>query len=156
MFYIRRGLEPLMTAIILIALSVALSIAIAFWASGIFGNLGGVSAIQIKSLKAKNLNDRSWIIILNGINKGSTRVSIIEIMINGRPAADYYNITYDLGSGNQTWSRKAPPVINSGQTFTFYIVIYSREEMNFVSGQIVEVVLQSSGGIYYKRTVVLP
>lgn len=145
MRHFRRGIEPVVAAVILIAVAVALGIAVAFWASGLIGTMGQLEKLEIKTAYATyDPGAGNWTIILKGTNKGTVDVSIVEITINGNP---YTTVGSSL-------SITLPYSVSSGSDFIIYIEL--PKDNTFIHGQTIEISLITGGGIPFKKTIELP
>ncbi len=141
----RKGIEPVVAAVILIAVAVALGIAVAFWATGLVGNLGQLKEMEIQNFYASyNHSTSSWDIIIKGTNTGTADISIVEITINGIPYDNY----------GATINTTLPYTINSGNTFS--ITLNLPEGNGLSHGQTIEIALTIDNGAIFKRNLNLP
>jgi len=118
LFKCRKALSPVVAAIILIAVTVAVSIAVAAWMGALtFSFMGGTETIDLKHVKwstTYNASDKSYFIV-EFKNTGTSTVTIDRVTVNGVskptnattvpesvPAANtrYYKVTYTWTDGD--------------------------------------------------------
>ena len=78
-----KGLEPLIAAIILIAITLVIAIAVAAWLMGLFGTtVGGAENLVIlpnASLREDDEDDGDWVLSVSIRNTGSSPSTIIAL-----------------------------------------------------------------------------
>jgi len=98
----RNALSPVVAAIILIAVTVAVSIAVVAWMGTL--TTGFMGAEQLKIINV-TYNENEGKVIIKVTNTGSSLVTITDIRINGISYEDYNNtsvnppLPYDLKKG---------------------------------------------------------
>lgn len=109
--------------------------------------------LEIKTAFA-SAGSGGWNIVLEGVNTGPSYITLVDIILNRKPASEYQASTATIKVGGVTYEYKdgfsvklAP---NQDLTITIHI------DGGFTSGQTVEVGLVSLSGVVFKRTIVLP
>ncbi len=86
----RKAIEPLIAAVILVAVAIALSVAVAFWLSGVVGGYTKYEQIEVSTAYADwNETLGTWVVVLQLKNTGSSDSTVEEIFVNGRPHDAY-------------------------------------------------------------------
>jgi flagellin-like protein len=98
----RKGLEPLIAAIILIAITLVIAIAVVAWILGVFGGtVGGKEELQVfpnTSLISQNTNMTVWNLNMTVRNTGSVSAQIIGITV-GNVTCSISPSPFPIGSG---------------------------------------------------------
>lgn len=145
----RRGVSPVITTVIIVAVGITIAIAVALWMTGLVGAFMGYEKIEIRSCFATGNNNDGWVITISYINTGSSPASIDNVFVNNVPI-DTWGITADP---ELPWSAN----VGGAETVTLEIpsgTSYSNQ--NLVSGVTVTIKLHSTGGKEYFTSVVLP
>lgn len=101
----RKGISPVVATVILVAVALVLSVALASWVMGIWGTLGASGAIQIVSA---SLNATSKNLNISVINRGSGTSLILDVkLVSGTH-------TLDVTDCNPT----LPISVNAGENAT--------------------------------------
>lgn len=136
----RKALSPVISTIVIVSIAIAMSIAVVYWMTGITGSFTRFERLDVTSA----YTDGNFTIRLKVKNSGSASATIDLIFINGRPTTEYagVNVTNLLTS------------LEPGETVDGTIALPKGGA--FVSGVIVEIVIQTSAGRQYPKTVQLP
>ena len=124
----KKALSPVVASIILIAVTVAVSIAVAAWMGALTIGFMGSSSITITNVQFVNVTDNEYIDIAVK-NTGTNTVTIASVKVNNEPCT--INATLSLASGETgglritcTWSAGNPYKIDlfdgSGQVVGSY------------------------------------
>ncbi|MBS7633924.1 type IV pilin [Candidatus Bathyarchaeota archaeon] len=141
----KRGISPVVATVILVAVTIVVAVAVAYWMGGIAGLYTRYEKLEITSIYAEyNATVKNFTITVYVKNTGSADATIDNVLLNGKP----YN------TFNATLTRSLPISLSVGNSTTIVINIGSGEP--FVSGVSVEVRLHSAGGQEYPKTVTLP
>ncbi|MEM1581476.1 MAG: archaellin/type IV pilin N-terminal domain-containing protein [Candidatus Bathyarchaeia archaeon] len=151
----RRGISPVVAMIVLVAVSVAASAAISFWLGDMVGTYTRFEKIEVVSayaIRDIDMGHVGWSVNIILKNTGSADATIYDILINGKPLADYSGkvLVCSGGSTNTTVNFS----IGVGEQVT--ITLYVMEGENFTSGASLEVRLYSADGQEYPRIISLP
>jgi len=144
----RRGVSPVITTVIIVAVGITIAIAVALWMTGLVGAFMGYEKIEIRSAFPEPITG-GWKIHINYLNTGSSPAKIDNIFINNAP----YN------SWGATLNVTLPVDANIGVAKGLYIQITSGATyggQKLVSGVTVEIKFHSTGGKEYFTSVVLP
>ncbi len=156
----RRGVSPVITTVIIVAVGITIAIAVALWMTGLVGAFMGYEKIEIRSVYADPQTGGGWKVYLNYINTGSSPAKIDNVFINGAPFKSWTTITvkWDSTTLDPASSASFAPA-NVGTAGTLTIAISSDAtfgNQKLVSGVTVEIKLHSTGGKEYFASVVLP
>jgi hypothetical protein len=77
----RSGISPVVATVILVAISIVIAIAVAFWATGLVGIFTRFEKLEITSAYQDTNNPNN--IIVRVRNTGSSPTAIAEVIING-------------------------------------------------------------------------
>ena len=157
----RRGVSPVITTVIIVAVGITIAIAVALWMTGLVGAFMGYEKVEIRSaFPEPTTTPAGWTIHLTYINTGSSPAKIDNVFIN--------NVPYSSWSGPPTlsWAETGggtgttlPAPANIGKEVSLDIVIGSGAtygNQKLVSGVTIEIKLHSTGGKEYFTSVVLP
>jgi flagellin-like protein len=128
LFKSRKGLSPVVAAIILIAVTVAVSIAVAAWMGALTFTFMQTEQVSITNMQfngASNASDNT--IVLNLKNTGSSKVTLTQVTLNG----DVHTVVWSPTTGE----------LDAAGTGTATLTA-----VNWVSGNTYRVILQSSTG----------
>jgi len=160
-----KAISPVIATIIIVAVAIVMSIAVAYWALGLTGTFTRFEKLEITSMyAAHDMGKRYWNITVTLRSTGTATATINMILLNGKPLKDYYlpttppkpakvynvtgttpeDITGQLASGISL-----PP----GTTRTYRIDV---ADAFFAPGVSVEVVFHTAAGSDYPKVVVLP
>ncbi len=139
----KRGISPVVATVILVAVTIVVAVAVAYWMGGIAGLYTRYEKLEITSIYAGATTD-GWNITVHVKNTGSADATIDNVLLNGKP--------YNTLSANLSISPPIPLTVGSNAT----IVISIPNRGPFASGVSVEVRLHSAGGQEYPKTVTLP
>jgi len=149
----KRGISPVIATVILVAVTIVVAVAVAYWMGGLTSVYTRFEKLEITSIYAEygNIdNNTGWKITITIKNTGTADATIDDILLNGKP----YN-KYDNGSINVS---SIPITVKVGQneTITISIPEEAAENWPFQHGVSVEVRLHSAAGQEYPKTVTLP
>lgn len=163
------GVSPVLATVILIAIAVTVSLAVAFWAAGLTGSYTGLE--EIKSLSSYvvvgyRISGPSSIKYYNVTfiwkNAGTVDTTIIDIHLNGKslkhfwPSAEVYvNNNLWVSSSDASFKEISFP---SGSKLDLVIVFLFDQTSGspFTSGQTIEVEAVTSRGVYYVTLFNIP
>jgi len=130
-----KGLEPLIAAIILIAITLVIAIAVVAWMTGLFGTtVGGAESLVILPNATLTEPAANWLLNISIRNTGSSPSTVIAI----------YVANYTCFSGSQT--------INPGQTYNW--VNSNCGSANFISGIRYTIkVVTAAGNTFYSEVI---
>lgn len=110
LFRSKKALSPVVAAIILIAVTVAVSIAVAAWMGALtFGFMGGAEELNILSV---TYDENGKKVKIRVTNSGSGTITVSDIQIDGTSYSEYTNATV---------SPSLPDDLDKGETKTYEI-----------------------------------
>ncbi|HWQ18083.1 MAG TPA: archaellin/type IV pilin N-terminal domain-containing protein [Sulfolobales archaeon] len=135
---IKRALEPLIAAIILIAITIVIAIAVAAWVLGVFGTSVGGSEQLVVYPDANLYKDNSgtWYINFTVYNKGSVKANVTGVTV---------------GNCSSTSLTPSDGAVDVGQAVTFKASLSS---CSFTTGVTYQVKVYTKAGNVYFTTVV--
>ena len=168
----KKAVSPVIATIIIVAVAIVMSIAVAYWMLGLAGTftrfekLEFVSAYAIKDDSKSHFN-----ITIQLKNTGSSSATINIILFNGIPNRDvnalkglYLNKTADnlrslQGLKNFNSSSAIGYTLNPGEEAYGLIILKQYGKIgaaNVTSGITIEIMVQTVAGNQYPKTIVLP
>jgi flagellin-like protein len=141
----KRGISPVVATVILVAVTIVVAVAVAYWMGGIAGLYTRYEKLEISSIYAEyGADSKNWTITVTVKNTGSADATIDNVLLNGKP----------YGTVNATLNVTLPVSLTVGSETAIEITISSGG--SFASGVSVEVRLHTAGGQEYPKTVTLP
>jgi hypothetical protein len=147
----RRGVSPVITTVIIVAVGITIAIAVALWMTGLVGAFMGYEKVEIRSCYAAPGTGGGWTVKMTFNNTGSSPTKIDMIFINNVPIGDWTPAI--------TASPTLPITVNVGYGVSLTLTIQANAEasgMKLASGVTIEIKLHSTGGKEYFSSVVLP
>ncbi|MEM3957576.1 MAG: DUF4352 domain-containing protein [Thermoproteota archaeon] len=154
----RRGVSPVITTVIIVAVGITIAIAVALWMTGLVGAFMGYEKIEIRSAyaMAQTGGGGGWTVTITYINTGSTSARIDNVFINNIPANQWggdVNLDPEISPPNKYWD--AP--VGEEKTGTIQINAGAKAgDQTLNAGVTVTIKLHSTGGKEYFTSVVLP
>jgi len=145
----KKGISPVITTVILVAVGIALAVAIGLWMSGLVATFTRFEKLEVTSAYAISTGTTSWeaYVIVN--NTGSADATVSTIMVNGIPI-DGTKIKVDK-------TLPYPLPVGTGEKFT--LTITKNAEWGggkLTSGITINIVLHTAAGKDYPASVTLP
>jgi len=138
--------------VILVAVAITVSVAVAYWMGGIAGQYTKFEKVEIQSaIVTKGVGNGNWTIQLKVKNTGTAVATLISSFVNNIEV-DYYGLTA-AGTGEITTNQTISTSIPSGASFV--INIYVNNFGYLSSGTTVNIKLHSAGGMDYIKLVEL-
>ena len=153
----KRGISPVVATVILVAVTIVVAVAVAYWMGGLTSVYTRFEKLEITSAYAQK-NDGTFTITLNIKNSGSADATIDNILLNGKPPSEYEvnNITDSnelLYNGtSKEWMKSLS--VKAGASAT--IIICVNATAPFTSGTSIEIRLHTAAGQEYPKQVTLP
>jgi len=163
----RRGISPVITTVIIVAVGITIAIAVALWMTGLVGAFMGYEKVEIRSRFANPQTAGGWTITIRYKNTGSTPAKIDNVFLNNVPFTEWDSsattIDWSAGGGssgtlNPDDSTTFAPA-NVGEDVTLTITLPADATyggQTLTSGVTVEIKLHSTGGKEYFTSIVLP
>jgi flagellin-like protein len=143
----RKGVSPVIATIIIVAVAIVMSIAVAYWVLGLGASLTRYEKVAFISAYATGDETTSFTINMQLKNTGSATATIDDsiVMLNGIPTSDVG------GTVNIT-----PLTLTSGEATTAATITGLTKANGFSSGMTVEILIQTTAGNQYPKVIVLP
>lgn len=153
-----KGVSTVIATIIIVAISIVMAIAVAYWVLGIGGSFTRFEKLEFTSAyatyvpKSPGLDNANYTIYMKIKNTGSASATIDpdSIFYNGKPADAYGKYSpapsfgmFTLEPGNST----IPQLI---------ITLPGNSTSNWVSSMNVELMIQTTAGRQYPKVITLP
>jgi len=157
----RRGVSPVITTVIIVAVGITIAIAVALWMTGLVGAFMGYEKVEIRSCFAAPYGTNGWNISISYLNTGSTPAKVDNVFINDVPYNSWTGGTISLKWAEEGGStgNTLPAPANIGKSVNLAITISAPVtfgNQKLVSGVTVTIKLHSTGGKEYYTSVVLP
>ena len=148
-----RAVSPVIATIIIVAIAITMSIAVAYWLLGLGGSFTKFEKVEFNTAYAEADANGNFNVTMNLKNTGSATATILpdQILYNGKPATAYTTFApvCNFTSTNI--------VMEPGQTACVTIDFDgSTADTNWVSGMTVEVTLHTTGGKDYPKAIIMP
>lgn len=137
---IKKGLEPLIAAIILIAITLIIAIAIAAWITGVFGSVTGTGMEKLfiyPNTTLKKINGSTWQFNATVTNVGTVNSTIVGVVV---------------GYSHCSASTNTP--VNVGKTASISVNISITAGCNYINGTTYQVqIITATGNAFYTVVV---
>jgi len=141
----KKGVSPVIATIIIVAIAIVMSIAVAYWVQGLGASFTRYEKIQIVSAYAPNDNTVNLSLKNTGTSAASLQTS--TILINGQPLVSPA-VTFSPAANTNGVTTLQP-----GDSATVALDLAS---LKLSSGTSVQVTVQTASGDQYPQVVVLP
>jgi flagellin-like protein len=86
----KRGISPVIATVILVAIAIVISIAAAFWMTGLLSSFTAYEKLQISaSIYKSSSTDNKYNLIVNITNAGTGNSTVVNLLINDKPYTSY-------------------------------------------------------------------
>ncbi|MBO3799597.1 MAG: DUF4352 domain-containing protein [Candidatus Brockarchaeota archaeon] len=155
----RRGISPVITTVIIVAVGITLAIAVMLWVTGLAGSFMSYERIEVTSLYATPRTEGGWILTMRLKNVGQTPTKIDNVFINDVPY-DMWSPQITVDVDDQSLSPDNPIPVNVGDELDATITIYEEgteyQNQRLISGGSVQVKIHTSTGREYYKSTQLP
>jgi len=158
----KRAISPVVATVILVAVTIVVAIAVAYWMGSIAGLYTRFEKIEITSgyatydAEAYGASIAGWIVTINLKNSGSADATIEDVLINGKPMSVWTEADKAKVDPSGT---QLPSSIPSGSTLTVKLLLRKSDPnvkvTPFTAGTTVEIRLHSAAGQDYPKTITL-
>lgn len=151
----RKAISPVIATVILVAVAITVSVAVAYWMGGIAGQYTKFEKVEIQNA-ACSISSGDWTVTMKMKNTGTATASLIGAFINEKEVDTYGASAMQAGFWATNMTSPTPTTITSGQTvvITFYIS-HTKTGVTLSSGTTVNVRIHSAGGMDYVKLVEL-
>ena len=156
----RRAVSPVIATVILVAIAITVSVAVAYWMGGIAGSFTQFEKVEIQSgvcSKEDNVligdpSDDYWKIEIKLKNTGTATATLIGVFVNEVEVSAYEATGYTAGAA-VTNMTEAETIV-SGDTGAIEVYIACDYEL-YTSGTTVNIKIHSAGGMDYIKLITL-
>jgi len=149
----RRAVSPVIATVILVAIAITVSVAVAYWMGGIAGSFTQFEKVEIQSgVCAWNSSSSQWDITIKLKNTGTATATLIGCFVN-EIEVDSYTLT-TAGNNQSVTDMTNSLTISSGASATIGVYIDVGWEA-VTPGTTVNVKIHSAGGMDYIKLITL-
>lgn len=151
----KRAISPVIATVILVAVAITISVAVAYWMGGIAGQYTKFEKVEIQTAICKMDSFGNWNVTIRLKNTGTATATLTNVFINDAEVAPYGRTTAPI-----TWettistNMTASCQILSGDTKDI-IVWIGRDYGTLSSGTTVNIKIHSAGGMDYIKLIEL-
>ncbi len=148
----RKAVSPVIATVILVAVAITVSVAVAYWMGGIAGQYTKFEKVEIQSaIVTIGSGTGNWTVQLKVKNTGTATATLISAFVND-VEVNTYGVTV-AGAGEITTNQTTSTSIPSGASYV--INVYVNNYGFLSSGTTVNIKLHSAGGMDYIKLVEL-
>ena len=166
----RKAVSPVIATIIIVAVAIVMSIAVAYWMLGLAGTFTRFEKLEFTSAYATAGNN-NFTIHFSVKNTGTATATITKIFINGIPLEDIdafnetacsdYGAKLYAGNNEYNYSNVASlsVPVNVGVSLDFNLTLAEDHPIDsgiVTSGITIEIMIQTAAGNQYPKSVTLP
>jgi len=152
----KKGISPVITTVILVAVGIALAVAIGLWMSGLVATFTRFEKLEVTSAYAVSTTN-GWTAYITVNNTGSADATISTIMVNGIPIQSPITISsIEVGGEPKGNALPVSLPVGEGATFTLTITKGDWGSGKLTSGITLNIVLHTAAGKDYPASVTLP
>jgi len=165
----KKAISPVIATVILVAVTIVVAVAVAYWMGSIAGLYTRFEKVEITNAYATysdQVFDGGWTVTVNLRNTGTADATITGLLINGKPYGDYnptadanVKITEGLSgttkviTSSSDFNTKGLPIV-SGQDGKLVFEI-KKGVGPFNAGVSIEIKLHTAGGNDYPKMITL-
>lgn len=149
-------MSPVIATVILVAVAITVSVAVAYWMGGIAGQYTKFEKVEIQSAicaKQGAVGSEYWNVTMSLKNTGTATATMISAFINNEEI-DLYDTT-TASNATAVVSMTNTETIESGATKTINFLIDYDFYKSLSSGTTVNIKIHSAGGMDYIKLVEL-
>lgn len=146
-----KAVSPVISTIIIVAIAIVMSIAVAYWMLGIGGSFTRFEKLEFVSGYIGDVTDTEFNIIVTLKNTGSADATLDMVFLNAKPSNAYTGASVVTISANFTGLTLKP-----GDDTNEVITLTKGTGSDWKSGMSVEVMIQTAAGRQYPKTINLP
>jgi flagellin-like protein len=152
----RKAVSPVIATVILVAVAITVSVAVAYWMGGISSQYTQFEKVEIQTAYAVRTTGIGWNITMEIKNTGSAASTLIRCFVNEVPVpiANYNSTTFPGSNSIAVGFEYAGITIESGQAQTIQVYI-DEGYASLSSGTTINIKIHSAGGMDYIKLVQL-
>ena len=149
----RKAVSPVIATVILVAVAITVSVAVAYWMGGIAGQYTKFEKVEIQSTRATIAGMGEWTVDMKLKNTGTATANLIGVFINDIEVDNYFKV---FTANEWNTNMNETQAITSGDTLSIQIYISSTKPgTTLSSGTTVNIKVHSAGGMDYIKLVEL-
>jgi flagellin-like protein len=151
----KRGISPVIATVILVAIAIVISIAAAFWMTGLLSSFTTYEKLQISASIYKSDTPPIYTLIVNITNTGTGNSTVVNLLINDKPYTSYQNINlkvYLYQTTSTLTYTKFPVGFAPGVSIGIQLIGLSTSD--FKPGQLVKVTILTTSGTYERQITI--
>lgn len=139
-----KAISPVVSTVILAAITIPVAVAVSYWMGGIPGLYTRFEKVEISdaygtySPSGWNATTGGWVITVFMKNSGSADATIESVFLNGKPISENADVATVLSD--------LPLKLGSGRTGQVVVLIRKGEGSNFTEGTTIEIGVHSDYG----------
>jgi flagellin-like protein len=169
LFFGKRGISPVIATIVLVAVTLVIAVSSVLYYTSVVGAYSSFEVVEVRSVRTypvSNLKSSTnnvfkgsgWNVSIMLKNTGTKQATLTSVLLNGKPLDAYERVAVFDGTDYVKTSEVSIPIM-SGNSSQLFIAIKNGEDQSsgiiFSPGLNLEVMLQSTSGITYKRLITL-
>jgi len=159
----KRGISPVVATVILVAVTIVVAVAVAYWMGGIAGLYTRFEKMEVTTAYATYSSsigtDGGWNVTISFKNMGSADATIVSLLVNGKLYTEYNNATVtmiDIKVPSDFGTAGLPIPVGREATIIFQVLKGQlKSGAAFTHGVNIEIKLHSAAGQDYPKTVSL-
>ena len=151
----RRAVSPVIATVILVAIAITVSVAVAYWMGGIAGSFTQFEKVEIQSgvCKWQDTPNTQWNVTIKLKNTGTATATLIGVFVN-EIEVDGYSYSAPCPNNQTETDMTTSMTIESGATATIKVYIDVGWE-SVTPGTTVNIKIHSAGGMDYVKLITL-
>ena len=150
----RRAVSPVIATVILVAIAITVSVAVAYWMGGIAGSFTQFEKVEIQSGVCKwDETNSEWNVEIKMKNTGTATATLIGVFVN-EIEVDGYSYSAPCPNNQTETDMTTSMTIESGATATIKVYIDVGWE-SVTPGTTVNIKIHSAGGMDYVKLITL-
>jgi FlaG/FlaF family flagellin (archaellin) len=146
-----KAVSPVISTIIIVAIAIVMSIAVAYWMLGIGGSFTRFEKLEFVSGYVSDANSDHFNITVTLKNTGSADATIDLVFLNAKPSS-----AYGTTVSNVTITYTGATTLKPGDSTSAVLTLSRGTGTVWKSGMSVEVMIQTVAGRQYPKTINLP
>ncbi len=149
-------MSPVIATVILVAVAITVSVAVAYWMGGIAGQYTQFEKVEIQTAIVTLDGYSNWVIEVKMKNTGSKAATLTNVFVNDIEV-NPYNASAPgsaLNTISTNMTSATPYSISSGNTATIFIWV-GADYATLSSGTTINIKIHSAGGMDYIKLVQL-
>ena len=148
-------MSPVIATVILVAVAITVSVAVAYWMGGIAGQYTKFEKVEIQSAVCTTANG-NWTITMKLKNTGTATTTLLSAFINDVEVDNYDQTGVVMGAWATSINVTTASTLTSGETKVVLFWLDSgKSGSTLSSGTTINVKIHSAGGMDYIKLVEL-